>query len=214
MYSSIGFFFLNDQFVLDDDNLCDTAFSCFVNTVNLGLRSGGGIADAIGSIPYNVDEIDLFILRALFDLSFFIIMIVLMLNLIFGMSIDAFGDLRDQKTKNDEDQKNVCFICGIERSEFERYMNFEEHIVEDHNLWVYAYYIAYLLERQKTAKVEMTDIENLVLTSYLQKDSSWVPIGKSLALERIYAQEKENKDNEIEVLTKKVETIQKGMVDF
>jgi len=191
IYSSIGFFFLNPQFKVDHFNLCTTAFSCFVNTVNLGLRSGGGIADAIGSIPYIPGKMGIFILRAIFDLSFFIIMIILLLNLIFGMIIDAFGDLRDQKTNNDEDQKNVCFICGIERSEFERYMSFEEHILEDHNLWSYIYYLVYLLDRQKTAKVEMTDIENLVLGKYLQKDSGWVPIGKSLVLEKIHSKEKE-----------------------
>jgi len=216
VYSSVGFFFLNDQFVMDDTPLCTNAFSCFINTLNLGLRSGGGIADAIGTLNYSSTSKNggQFFARAIFDLSFFIIMIILFLNLIFGMIIDAFGDLRDQKTSNDEDQNNVCFICGIERSEFERHINFEQHILGEHNIWSYIYYLVYLLDRAETAKVEMTDIENMVLKKYNQKDFSWVPVGQSLTLEEIYEKEKLNKENELDKVTKKVDTIQKTVSEL
>ena len=209
VYSTIGFFFLNSKFVASDDVLCQTAFSCFLNTLNLGLRSGGGIGDAIGPQAYQVGEGGLFLGRVIFDMSFFIIMIILLLNLIFGMIIDAFGDLRDQKTSNEEDHKNVCFICGIDRSDFERHTSFENHIANDHNIWAYVYYIVYLLDRQKTAKVEMTDIENFVLEKYLTKDIDWIPVGKSLTLEAVYAQERRNKEDEMDKLNKKVEAVQK-----
>ena len=205
VYSSIGFFYLNSVFLNGDDVLCSTAFSCFMNTMNLGLRSGGGIGDAIGPQPYDPDDVGLFVWRVVFDMSFFIIMIILLLNLIFGMIIDSFGELRDQKSSNDEDQKNVCFICGIERSEFERHTNYEEHILNDHNPWAYVYYVVYLLDRYKTAKVEMTDIENLVLEKYNSKNIGWIPIGKSLTLERIHAKEELEKEDEMEKLTKKVD---------
>mmetsp|Transcript_36887 Transcript_36887/g.33136 ORF Transcript_36887/g.33136 Transcript_36887/m.33136 type:complete len:112 (+) Transcript_36887:1788-2123(+) len=105
------------------------------------------------------------------------------------MIIDAFGDLRDQKTRNDDDQKNVCFICGIERSELERHMNFEDHINEEHNTWSYVYYLVYILEMYHTARNEMTDIENHVLEKYQIKDYDWIPIGRSLTLERSYEKE-------------------------
>ena len=208
LYSSIGFFFLNDVFTSGDaesDKYCTTAFSCFMTTINLGLRNGGGIGDVITPQPYDPDNVELFVWRIVFDMSFFIIMIILLLNLIFGMIIDSFGELRDQKTSNDEDQKNVCFICGIERSEFERHTNYEEHVANDHNPWAYVYYIVYLLDRYKNERVEMTDIENLVLEKYNQKNIGWIPIGKSLTLERIYAKEVMKKEDEMEKLTKKVD---------
>ena len=213
VYSSVGFFFLNSAFVTGSDILCTTAFSCFMNTMNLGLRNGGGIGDVIHIQPYDPDDVGLFVWRVIFDMSFFIIMIILLLNLIFGMIIDSFGEIRDQKSSNDEDQKNVCFICGIERSEFERHTNYEEHILNDHNPWAYVYYIVYLLDRYKTAKVEMTDIENLVLEKYNQKDIGWIPIGKSLTLERIHAKEELKKEDEIEKLTKKVDFLTKKEVE-
>jgi len=73
--------------------------------LNLGLRNGGGIADAIQYKYYDPDSNNIgeFIVRIIFDLSFFILMIILLLNLIFGMIIDAFGELRDEKTRNDDD---------------------------------------------------------------------------------------------------------------
>jgi len=216
-YALIGFFFMNDKFQTTDDEpvpLCETAFACFLNVLNLGLRSGGGIADVIGPQAYSSDHVGLFVARVIFDLSFFIIMIILLLNLIFGMIIDAFGELRDQKSKDEEDQKNICFICGIERSEFERHCNFEEHTVEEHNIWSYVFYLVYLVEKQKISKTEMTDIENLVLERYLIKSYEWVPVGKSLTLEKIYEKENVNKEDNIEYIQKKVEGIQENVINL
>jgi len=207
-YALIGFFFMNDKFQTTDDEpivLCETAFACFLNVLNLGLRSGGGIGDVIGPQAYSHDDIGIFIARVIFDLSFFILMIILLLNLIFGMIIDAFGDLRDQKSSNDEDQKNVCFICGIERSEFEKHVNFEKHTLEEHNIWSYVFYLVYLNEKQKISKTEMTDIENFVLEKYLIKNYEWIPVGKSLTLEKIFEKENVSKEDNIEQMTKKME---------
>ena len=212
VYSSIGFFFLNDIFIdTGNTQLCETTFSCFINVLNQGLRSGGGIGDVIRSQPYDPDHVGRFVALAIFDLSFFVIMIILFLNLIFGMIIDAFGSLRDLKNRNDEDQKNVCFICGISRSEFERHTNFEKHVKREHNIWAYVNYIAFLLEKQRNDKNSMTDIENFVLEKYLVKDNAWVPIGKSLTLERIYEREKFSKDSELSRLSHKVNSVQDSL---
>ena len=215
VYSSVGFFFLNDTFVDSQGHrLCETTFACFINVLNQGLRSGGGIGDTIRYQPYDSDHIGRFVGLAFFDLSFFIIMIILFLNLIFGMIIDAFGSLRDEKNYNEEDQKNVCFICGIYRAEFEKHTNFEKHVKKEHNIWAYVNYIAFLLEKQKNDKNSMTDIENLVLEKYLIKDNAWVPVGKSLTLDRIYEREKFSKDNELSRLTKKVHNVQDSLTQM
>jgi inositol 1,4,5-triphosphate receptor type 1 len=41
------------------------------------------------------------------------------MNLVFGIIIDAFGDMRDSRKEQDEDIINKCFVCGINRFEFE-----------------------------------------------------------------------------------------------
>ena len=54
----------------------------------------------------------LFVARVIYDLAFFFIVIIIVLNLIFGVIIDTFADLRSEKQNKDEVLKNTCFICG------------------------------------------------------------------------------------------------------
>lgn len=73
--------------------VCYTMKSCYFTTLNLGLRSGGGIAEAmqvtdVESIKYN------FYGKLLFDLGFFLFVNIISLNVIFGIIIDTFSELR------------------------------------------------------------------------------------------------------------------------
>jgi hypothetical protein len=57
----------------------------------------------------------LYFFKIIFDLTFFLIVIVILLNIIFGIIIDTFAELRDKKHSMEEDMKNICFICNINR---------------------------------------------------------------------------------------------------
>ena len=50
--------------------------------------------------------------RVVYDLLFFFVVIIIVLNLIFGVIIDTFADLRSEKQNKEEILKNTCFICG------------------------------------------------------------------------------------------------------
>ena len=55
----------------------------------------------------------LFFFRVIFDLSFFIMVILIIIqNLIFGVIIDTFATLRAEKNATDDMLQNTCFICG------------------------------------------------------------------------------------------------------
>jgi inositol 1,4,5-triphosphate receptor type 1 len=58
-------------------------------------------------------------IRYVFDLSYFCIVMILLLNLIFGIIIDAFADMRDFQNQLEIDVKERCFICGLNRIVFE-----------------------------------------------------------------------------------------------
>ena len=88
-------------------------FHCFCSTVNYGLRMGGGIGDVLAPQSYLTKTE--YYLRVVFDLSFFLIVVIILLNIIFGIIIDTFAELRDQKRSIDDDMKNRCFICNIDR---------------------------------------------------------------------------------------------------
>ena len=211
IYSFIGLYFLNRRYKDDDGYLCADAYACFLASLNQGLRSGGGIADAIKSVPYDPESKWNYFLNTLYDLSFFILIITLLLNLIFGMIIDAFGELRDEKNANDEDKLNVCFICGLERSEYERIGNFDKHTSEEHNMWQYVAYIVYLQEKEKSFSTDMTDIESYVAECYHKKDYSWMPVGRSLTLERETVKEVEEKSEVTELREELTEVLDKIM---
>ena len=60
-----------------------------------------------------VSQERLFSLRFIYDLTFFLIVIVIIFqNLIFGVIIDTFAYLRAEKNRKEEQLKNDCFICG------------------------------------------------------------------------------------------------------
>ncbi len=88
---------------------CDSLIMCIVTTLNQGLRNGGGIGDVLRQ-P-SIEE-SLFAARVIYDMLFFFIVIIIVLNLIFGVIIDTFADLRSEKQQKEEVLKNSCFICG------------------------------------------------------------------------------------------------------
>ena len=91
---------------------CDTLWMCIITTLNQGLRNGGGIGDVLR--PPSSSE-PFYTLRLIYDMLFFFVVIIIVLNLIFGVIIDTFADLRTEKTNKEEIIKNTCFICGLER---------------------------------------------------------------------------------------------------
>ena len=137
-----------------------------------------------------VSQDPLFFIRFLYDLSFFLIVIIIIIqNLIFGVIIDTFADLRAEKNRKEEMLKNTCFICGkthththrissvarkliafkvrgclsvsgLERGKFEnKEVTFEEHIKQEHSLWHYLFFIVYIKTKEST---EFTGPESYV----------------------------------------------------
>ncbi|MGH0170910.1 UNVERIFIED_CONTAM: hypothetical protein FKN15_069416 [Acipenser sinensis] len=104
---------------------------CYLFHMYVGVRAGGGIGDEIED-PAG-DEYELY--RVVFDITFFFFVIVILLAIIQGLIIDAFGELRDQQEQVKEDMETKCFICGIGSDYFDTTPHgFETHTLEEHNL--------------------------------------------------------------------------------
>ncbi|XP_019060733.1 inositol 1,4,5-trisphosphate receptor type 1 isoform X1 [Fukomys damarensis] len=93
----------------DKEHTCETLLMCIVTVLSHGLRSGGGVGDVLRKPS---KEEPLFAARVIYDLLFFFMVIIIVLNLIFGVIIDTFADLRSEKQKKEEILKTTCFICG------------------------------------------------------------------------------------------------------
>ena len=78
---------------LDGPNplICDNLYECFIYTLNWGLRNGGGIGDSMKPEAPGSG----FFAKNMYDLTFFMIVNVIALNVIFGVIIDTFSQLRD-----------------------------------------------------------------------------------------------------------------------
>ncbi|NWZ14927.1 ITPR3 protein, partial [Agelaius phoeniceus] len=183
------------------ERACDTLLMCIVTVLNHGLRNGGGVGDILRK-P-SKDE-SLFPARVVYDLLFFFIVIIIVLNLIFGVIIDTFADLRSEKQKKEEILKTTCFICGLERDKFDnKTVSFEEHIKYEHNMWNYLYFIVLVRVKNKT---DYTGPESYVAQMIKNKNLDWFPRMRAMSL---VSNEGEGEQNEIRNLQDKLNTTMK-----
>ncbi|MEQ2214523.1 Inositol 1,4,5-trisphosphate receptor type 3, partial [Xenoophorus captivus] len=122
----------------------------------------------------------LFPARVVYDLLFYFIVIIIVLNLIFGVIIDTFADLRSEKQKKEEVLKTTCFICGLERDKFDnKTVSFEEHIKLEHNIWNYLYFIVLVREKNQT---DYTGPESYVAHMIKNNNLDWFPRMQAMSL--------------------------------
>lgn len=87
----------------------------------------------------------------IYDMLFFFVVIIIVLNLIFGVIIDTFADLRSEKQQKEEILRNTCFTCGLDRSQFDnKTVSFEDHINHEHNMWHYLYFVVLVRVKDPT----------------------------------------------------------------
>lgn len=74
---------------------------------------GGGIGEALGKIEFADKEAYYEVM--VYDLTFFLSVTIIILNIILGIIIDTFAQLRDQKKFIEDNIRNKCFICDEDR---------------------------------------------------------------------------------------------------
>nr|XP_054595618.1 inositol 1,4,5-trisphosphate receptor type 1 isoform X2 [Nothobranchius furzeri] len=193
----------------EEDNMertCDSLLMCIVTVLSHGLRSGGGVGDVLRKPS---KEEPLFAARVIYDLLFFFMVIIIVLNLIFGVIIDTFADLRSEKQKKEEILKTSCFICGLERDKFDnKTVTFEEHIKEEHNMWHYLYFIVLVKVKDST---EYTGPESYVAEMIKEHNLDWFPRMRAMSL---VSSDAEGEQNEIRSLQEKLESTMRLVVNL
>uniref|UniRef100_A0A670JW45 Ryanodine receptor 3 n=1 Tax=Podarcis muralis TaxID=64176 RepID=A0A670JW45_PODMU len=155
----------------EPDMKCDDMMTCYLFHMYVGVRAGGGIGDEIedpAGDPYEM-------YRIVFDITFFFFVIVILLAIIQGLIIDAFGELRDQQEQVKEDMETKCFICGIGNEYFDTTPHgFEMHTLQEHNLANYLFFLMYLINKDET---EHTGQESYVWKMYQERCWDFFPAG-------------------------------------
>lgn len=164
---------------------CSTLFKCLKVTLGYGLRSPGGVGDLM---THTLGE------RYILDLMFYLVVLIVLLNVVFGIIIDTFGSLRQAKLERQFDTTERCFICGIDKQIFDRssdtHNGFKRHIRNDHNMWNYLYFIFYIWEQDKD---DDDGLEQYVRRCIARSDIQFFPMNKAMCLSVASSEEDELK---------------------
>lgn len=175
IYTVLAFNFFRKFYIQGDDTpdpKCHSMMTCFVYHLYQGVRAGGGIGDVIEA----PDGDDYEVWRIVFDISFFFSVIIILLAIIQGLIIDAFGELRDQLLTVASDMESNCFICGIGKDVLDKVpRGFDTHVQKEHNLANYMFFLMHLINKPDT---DYTGQETYVWELYQRRCWDFFPVGE------------------------------------
>lgn len=153
-YSLIAFNFdaFRNKYAFEGDKMvCDTLLSCFRTHFDYGLTVNPFWNELDEPVPLEGIPV---------NLSYFIIINLIITSVLSAIIIDTFSQLRAEDIWRKSDTKDYCFICNIARDDFDKLgLNFNKHTKQDHYMWNYLFFRAYLEEVDET---EMTGQETYV----------------------------------------------------
>ena len=113
IYSVFSFVFLHDMFDARDHLYCSTLIQCYITVIREGLLNSLAVVIkctvcsfviSMQRIPvdhdFNEPSFTVYWSRTLFDLSFFVIVTILGLNVVIAVILDAFSDLRKERVSH------------------------------------------------------------------------------------------------------------------
>ena len=173
----------DDEGACDQQTMCRSMISCFAVFMVNGLITGGGIGEFVSSELGNAPPIgaDRTMSRYLFDLAFFAVVTIGLLNLIFGIIVDTFSSIREHENEELRTRENKCIICGLTRQEFERKEPgaWRNHYKHEHNIWAYYCFLVHLETKEPT---DFNGLEDYVATCVRQNSIAWIPRNASIFL--------------------------------
>ena len=178
------------------DFTCYSLFSCFTITLDQTFKNNGGFGLFMEQI-YTTDEenesTSYNIGRLFFDQLSNFVLLILIVQILAGLIIDKFGQMREASENMEEELKSNCIICGEKGDNIERKTGetFEYHKEYMHNLWNYILFIGYLRCKPKE---DYNGIDTCVNKLFKKEDLGWLPYSLS--------REKEDDDEYNEVNTK------------
>ena len=179
IFTLIAYTFFVDQFNIISE--CQSVFKCFATIFYQTNKNDNGIGDYLISIDLSATNRNPVPARFWFDQLYNLIIKILIIQMIAGIIIDNFAQLRNEETEMLNDMKNICSICGQKRNEIEKIyeiygLDYNYHIKVDHNIFNYVFYIINLHFKDKT---EYNGMESYVYNMvYIHKDIAWFPYNK------------------------------------
>ena len=155
VFTNLYYFFLNSDFESElnyyNDNYCKTLTFAFLNALDNGLRARGGLGDSGKRISFLKNRAH-YVFRLILDDLFFLFIVIIMIDMVFGIVVKSFDALRDRTQKF-------------------------HHIKRTHNLWNYVEYMIILKLKDIH---ELNAINQYVRGKIDRKDITWLPTYKDI----------------------------------
>ena len=111
---------------------------------------------------------------------FYFIVILIILNIINGIIVDKFQDLREHNNQINEEKTSVCFICSLHESTFvKKAIDFANHVKSEHCI---RNYYCYFLKILRTNEHDLNSIDFQVYNSIKDNRLEFFPIKKAISL--------------------------------
>ena len=102
-------------------------------------------------------EAQFFYLNWIYMLTAYIAIVLILRAGFTGIILTSFSQLREQNVQIEMDMAQKCFVCGLDRSDFERAgAGFLHHTQQDHNIWNYVLFMIYI-QRKDPSKFTGTE---------------------------------------------------------
>jgi len=133
---------------------------------------GGGIGDISPRVSFKFSDKRTYFVKLIWDNLFHIIVNLILGNIFFGVIVDTFNELRDQKDQKNRDEMNKCYICNRDRFDNTFDDDFDFHRNIKHKIFNYIYFIPYLLKKNPQ---EFTRAEQYVWRQINMRTLFWFP---------------------------------------
>lgn len=214
LFTIIGFIYFS-RFYIDDINVssvttyCGSLRECFISNLVTGVRYGGGIGFALEQVAKGDSD---YWNRLLFDMAFFIIVPIILLNVIFGIIIDTFAELRDERAAKIEDMMENCFICGKNKFTFEiNRISWNKHIQMEHNAYSYLAFLVYINSKELK---DCNGAEKYVKEMIEKKEVSFFPSTSLSLIEREVEGKENTEQTDAEILNQALSNIQVELINM
>ena len=156
---------------------CISLLSCMLTYVDQTFKNNGGVGlflDMSQDADYRLQSTaDFDFGRVLYDLSFNILILIILIELYAAVLINTFSAMRAEKYNLERLMHNQCLVCGRSRSALEAQgIEFALHTARTHNIFSYVRFLAFL--RRKDPH-DYTGLESYVAAKNRAFDFSWIP---------------------------------------
>jgi hypothetical protein len=152
---------------------CESLWKCYK------FVAGYGISADMDWFAQNLGD------QWLFMMAFDMCIRFVLHNVVMGIIVDTFSELREEKIERLRDTAETCFICGFDKQVFDRdkeSKGFSVHVKKEHCMWNYISFILYIWQQDKD---DDDGLEQYVRRCVEANDISWLPTNKAMNLSSV-----------------------------